>query len=118
MVLFGERLSNKAVILPIHYSSRKWCCSQKQQLGLPQPLIPAAALVPLSLYSLSPLSAELSRELVLVGTSQGNTELLVLRQISFLIHLSVSGTKFAPDSGRGWQGVGDAQERRTGAFSS
>lgn len=88
MVLFGEHLSNKVVILPICYSTINWCCSLKQQLSLPQPLIPATALVPLWLCSLLSYSVvDLSRELVPVDTNQGNTELLVLRWIHFLIHL-------------------------------
>lgn len=97
MVLFGEHLSNKVVILPIHYSSINWHCSQKKQLSLPQPLVPAAALVPLCLYSLSCDSVvDPSRQPVLLDTNQGNTELLVLRRISFLIHLICQWRKVCP----------------------
>jgi len=114
MVLFGEHLSNKVVILSIHYSSISWCCSQKKELSLPQPLTPAATLVTLGISRLSCDSiAEPSRELVLVNTNQGNTELLVVRWISFLTYF-VSGTKFAPDPGREWLGAGDAQVRPAG----
>lgn len=80
MVLFEEHLSNKVVILPIHCSSVNCCYSQKKQLSVPRPLIPATALVvPLCLYSLSCASvADSSRELVIVDTNLGNTKLLVL----------------------------------------
>ena len=97
MVLFGEHLSNKIVILPIHYSSINWRCSQKRQLSLPQPLIPAAALVPLCLCSLSCDSVgDSSRELALVGTNLGYTKLLLLGQISLLIHLICQWHKVCP----------------------
>lgn len=98
MVLFGEHLSNKIVILLMHYSSINWYCSQKKQLSLPQLLIPAAALVLLCLHSLLRDSvADLSRELVLVDTNIGDTKLLVLRQIStVLIHLLFQGHKVCP----------------------
>lgn len=98
MVLFGEHLSNKVVILLIHYSSVNWCCSQKKQLSLPQLLIPAAMLVLLCLYSLLCVSvADLSRELVLVDTNLGNTKLLVLRWISHCPDpLALSGAQNLP----------------------
>lgn len=97
MVLFGEHLSNKGVILPIHYSSINWHCSQKKQLSLPPPLISATALVPLCLYSLPCDSvADPSTKLVLADASLGNTKLLVLRQISLLIHLICQWHKICP----------------------
>lgn len=93
IILFGEHLSNKAVILSIHYSSINCCCSLKKQLSLSQPLLP---LVPLHFYSLSCDSVALqSRELVLVDAKLGNTKLLALRWISLLI-LLICDTNFPP----------------------
>lgn len=90
MVLFGEHLSNKVVILPIHYSSINWCYSYiwKQQLSPPQPLIAAATPIPLPCWS--------SLLWILADTNPGNTKLLVLRLIIFLIHWIFQRHKLCP----------------------
>lgn len=91
MVLFGEHLSNKVVILSICYSSTNCGCSWKKQLSLSQPLLP------LCFYSLLCDSvADPSRELLLVGTNLGNTKLLVLRWVNLLIHLICQWHKVCP----------------------
>lgn len=87
MVLFGESLGNKIVILSIHYSSINCCWSRKKQLSLSQPLLP---LVPLCFCSMQ-CDSVADSELVLVDPNLGNTKLLVLRSTC-----PVSDTKFPP----------------------
>lgn len=116
MVLFGERLGSKVVILLMHYSSVSWCCGRRWLLSLPQPITVVALVLLCQSRLLCHSVLTLSRELVLLGTGPRNTKLLlVLRLISLLTH------KLCPcrkgDGSTEWE-MGRQQDRGTSPSSS